>query len=232
MAEIVKNHGVLEIKDLEKSYMEGNDSRNILKGVNLNVKKGEIILIIGRSGSGKSSLLNIISGIDKADKGLVSIAGKNLSKLSEKELTGFRRKNIGFVFQFFNLVPTLTTRENLMLPLSLNNLEDNGKIKSFLKELSLEDKEKSFPDTLSGGEQQRVAIARALIHDPEIILADEPTGNLDEKTGNRVISLFEKLVRENNKTLILVTHNLALRGIADRVFTIKDRKLEEDGELK
>lgn len=216
---------VVEINNLEKSYIEADKKREILKGVNLDVKKGEVILLLGRSGSGKSTLLNIISGIDKPDQGVVKIAGREISDQSEKELTGFRRKNIGFVFQFFNLIPTLNVMENLTLPMVLNKIENKKKAEDFLDLVGLSDRALTYPDRLSGGEQQRIAIARALIHEPELVLADEPTGNLDEKTGNRIIDLFHKIVREKNKTLIMVTHNRDLMKMADRVFTIREKML-------
>lgn len=219
----------VEISDLEKSYIEAGKKQEILKGLNLEVKKGEIVLLLGRSGSGKSTLLNILSGIDKPDKGIVKIGQKDISTLSQKELTGFRRKNIGFVFQFFNLIPSLSVKENLSLPISLNKIKDNGLSDWFLNQVGLEDRKDAYPDRLSGGEQQRIAIARSLIHDPEIILADEPTGNLDEKTGNNIIELFENLIKKKNKTLIMVTHNRELMKIADKVYTIRDKKLELDG---
>lgn len=216
----------VEISGLEKSYMEAGNKRDVLKDLNLEVNKGEIVLLLGRSGSGKSTLLNILSGIDKPDDGVIKIAGKDISNFTENELTGFRRKNIGFVFQFFNLIPTLSVKENLTLPISLNKIKDNGLSDWLLNEVGLMDRADTYPDRLSGGEQQRIAIARSLIHDPEIILADEPTGNLDEKTGNKVIELFEKLIKKKNKTLIMVTHNRELKKIADKIYTIRDKKLE------
>jgi putative ABC transport system ATP-binding protein len=214
----------VEISGLEKSYMEAGNKRDVLKDLNLEVNKGEIVLLLGRSGSGKSTLLNILSGIDKPDDGVIKIAGKDISNFTENELTGFRRKNIGFVFQFFNLIPTLSVKENLTLPISLNKIKDNGLSDWLLNEVGLMDRADTYPDRLSGGEQQRIAIARSLIHDPEIILADEPTGNLDEKTGNKVIELFEKLIKKKNKTLIMVTHNRELKKIADKIYTIRDKK--------
>jgi putative ABC transport system ATP-binding protein len=217
---------LVKIKNLEKSYLEGEEKRLVLENAKMDIFKGDITLLIGKSGSGKSTLLNLLSGIDRPDKGEIKILGKDISKFSDKELTDFRRKNIGIVFQFFNLIPTLNVEENLNLILSLNNIKNTGQTDWYLNEIGLFNRKKTYPDRLSGGEQQRVSIARALIHEPEIILADEPTGNLDEKSGSKIISIFEKLVRHKNKTLIMVTHNRDLIKIADKVYSIKDKKFE------
>ena len=216
---------LVEIRGLEKVYNEGDKKRIVLENAGLDIKKGDIAVFIGKSGSGKSTLLNILGGIDRPDKGVVKVGGNNLCDFTEKKLTQFRRKNIGFVFQFFNLIPTLNVEENINLVLSLNNIEDTGQTGWYLNEVGLYDRKKTYPDKLSGGEQQRVAIARALIHEPDIILADEPTGNLDEKSGDLVISLFKKLVREKKKTLVMVTHNKDLMNIADRVYSIENRNI-------
>ncbi|MGM0419149.1 MAG: ABC transporter ATP-binding protein [Thermodesulfobacteriota bacterium] len=226
------SENLVEIRGLEKVYKEGDKKRIVLENAGLDIKKGDIAVFIGKSGSGKSTLLNILGGIDRPDKGVVKVGGNNLSDFTEKKLTQFRRKNIGFVFQFFNLIPTLNVEENINLVLSLNNIENKGQTDWYLKEVGLFDRKKTYPDKLSGGEQQRVAIARALIHEPDIILADEPTGNLDEKSGDLVISLFKKLVREKRKTLVMVTHNRDLMNIADRVYSIENRKiLLKEGEF-
>lgn len=219
-----KQKVLAEIKNLEKSYMEGEEKRLVLENADMDIFKGDITLLLGKSGSGKSTLLNLLSGIDRPDKGEINILGKDISKFSEKELTDFRRKNIGIVFQFFNLIPTLNVEENLNLVLRLNNIKNTGQTDWYLNETGLYDRKKTYPDRLSGGEQQRISIARALIHEPEIILADEPTGNLDEKSGSKIIALFEKLVRQKNKTLVMVTHNRDLIKIADKVYSIKNRK--------
>jgi putative ABC transport system ATP-binding protein len=227
----MNNQPLAEIKNLEKSYTEGEDKRLVLENADMDIFKGDITLLLGKSGSGKSTLLNLLSGIDRPDKGEINILGKDISKFSEKELTNFRRKNIGIVFQFFNLIPTLNVEENLNLVLKLNNIKNTGQTDWYLNETGLSDRKKTYPDRLSGGEQQRVSIARALIHEPEIILADEPTGNLDEKSGSKIIALFEKLVRQKNKTLVMVTHNRDLIKIADKVYSIKNRKFAlEKGE--
>ena len=185
---------------------------------------------MGRSGSGKSTLLNLISGIDVPSSGDVFIEKKNMTHFSEQQRTVFRRSHIGFIFQFFNLIPTLTVGENLMLPLELNGKSgkqfDNA-VSDMLDKVGLKDRDKSFPDQLSGGEQQRVAIARALIHDPPILLADEPTGNLDVETGQHVIELLDRLVREQHKTMIMATHSKEVIGLADRFVSIRDGQLRE-----
>lgn len=194
------------------------------------VGKGEFIAILGRSGSGKSTLLNLISGIDQADHGSVVLDGLDLTALNDHERTIFRRHHIGFIFQFFNLIPTLTVLENVMLPLELNGTppaEAEGKAKACISEVGLQGREATFPDRLSGGEQQRVAIARALVHEPALILADEPTGNLDEKTGKQVMQLLDRLTRQTGKNLILVTHSAEAASFADRILFLRDGKLVE-----
>jgi len=220
----------IELRHLTKKYREGVIENTVLNEVNLPVYQGELIILLGRSGSGKSTLLNIISGIDLPSGGEVLISNKNLTKFSEQQRTIFRRKHIGFIFQFFNLIPTLTVEENLLLPLELNN--KNGKAAQhltleMLQYVGLRDRAKSYPDRLSGGEQQRVAIARALIHDPSIILSDEPTGNLDYETGKQIIDILDTIVRKNKKTMIMATHSQELIGLADRVFSIREGKLVE-----
>ena len=221
---------LIELLDLTKAYREGLAENIVLNKVNLTVYQGELIILLGRSGSGKSTLLNLISGIDLPSSGEVLISSQNLTKLSEQQRTIFRRKHIGFIFQFFNLIPTLTIEENLLLPLELNN--KNGKTAenlalNMLENVGLRNRANSYPDRLSGGEQQRVAIARALIHDPSIILADEPTGNLDYETGKQVIDILDQLVRENNRTMIMATHSRELIGRADRILSIREGKLVE-----
>ena len=219
---------MLELKNVSKSYFEGNIKHAVLRNLNLNVSNGEIIILFGKSGSGKSTLLNIISGIDVPDSGSVSIDGTDITKLSEKERTLVRRNKIGFIFQFFNLIPTLTVKENLQLPLELNN-DDNQeeRIKSILTEVGLLDRANTYPDKLSGGEQQRIAIARALIHNPDIILADEPTGNLDYETGLQIVDLLDRVVKKKGKTMIMVTHSKDVIGLADKIYSLKEGKLTE-----
>ncbi|MCY7363255.1 MAG: ABC transporter ATP-binding protein [Ignavibacteria bacterium] len=219
---------MLELNNVSKNYFEGNTKHSVLNNFELRIAKGEIVILLGKSGSGKSTLLNIISGIDIPDSGSILIDGTDITKLSEKDRTLIRRKKIGFIFQFFNLIPTLTVKENLQLPLELNN-EDNQeeRIKSILTEVGLSNRADTYPDKLSGGEQQRIAIARALIHNPDIILADEPTGNLDYETGLQIVDLLDRVVKQKGKTMIMVTHSKDVTGLADRIISLKDGKLIE-----
>lgn len=219
---------MLELKNVSKSYFEGNIKHAVLRNLNLQVSNGEIIILLGKSGSGKSTLLNIISGIDVPDNGSVLIDGTDITTLSEKERTLVRRNKVGFIFQFFNLIPTLTVKENLLLPLELtgtNNTEE--RINSILSEVGLENRANTYPDKLSGGEQQRIAIARALIHNPDIILADEPTGNLDYETGLQIVDLLDRVVKKKGKTMIMVTHSKDVIGLADKIYSLKEGKLSE-----
>jgi putative ABC transport system ATP-binding protein len=220
----------IRLENLSKSFQEGRANRDVLNEASATVGKGEFIAILGRSGSGKSTLLNLISGIDQADHGSVYLDGQDLTALNDHERTIFRRHHIGFIFQFFNLIPTLTVLENVMLPLELNGTppaEAEGKAKACISEVGLQGREAAFPDRLSGGEQQRVAIARALVHEPALILADEPTGNLDEKTGRQVMQLLDRLTRQTGKNLILVTHSAEAASFADRILFLRDGKLVE-----
>jgi len=190
--------------------------------------KGESVAVVGQSGSGKSTLLNLISGIDDADGGAIWLDGQNLTALEERQRTLFRRRHIGFVFQFFNLLPTLTVWENVMLPLELNGIngaDASQRVQSLLDAVGLGDRGDTFPDRLSGGEQQRIAIARALVHDPRLVLADEPTGNLDEDTGCQVLNLLDRLTRQAGKNLVLVTHSPDAAAYADRILYLRDGKL-------
>jgi putative ABC transport system ATP-binding protein len=215
-------------KGLSKSFQEGECNRNVLENATASFRKGEFVAIFGKSGSGKSTLLNLISGIEPPDGGEIWLAGINLSNLDEHHRTLFRRNHIGFIFQFFNLLPTLTVVENVMLPLELSGLstyEAQEQAALMLNKVGLIDRMKTFPDRLSGGEQQRVAIARALINKPILVLADEPTGNLDEDTGNSVLSLIDQLTRQIGNNLILVTHSSEAAAIADRVLFLRDGKL-------
>ncbi len=205
----------------------------MLNQVNASFSKGESAAILGKSGSGKSTLLNLISGIDQADEGSIWLDGQNLNELGEKQRTLFRRQKIGFIFQFFNLISTLTTLENVILPLELNGLESQEarrRAEPLLDEVGLLDRAQTFPDRLSGGEQQRVSIARALVHDPLLVLADEPTGNLDEDTGKQILSLLDRLTRQAGKNLILVTHSLDAAAYTDRILYLRDGQLQEKRE--
>ena len=217
---------MIKLENVSKGYNEGKMFHKILSEVNLDINKGEIIILYGKSGSGKSTLLNLLGGIDLPDEGSIYFEDINVTGLSEKERTLFRRKRIGFIFQFFNLIPTLTVAENLKLPLELNSISFT-RVKELLDEVGLKERMNAYPDVLSGGEQQRVAIARALIHNPDFILADEPTGNLDFETSRQIIDLIDKIVKQQGKTMIMATHSKEVMGLADRVLTLKDGKFEE-----
>jgi putative ABC transport system ATP-binding protein len=218
----------LRFHDLTKAYYEGDVRRPVLQNAHAEFQRGEITAILGKSGSGKSTLLNLISGIDAPDSGQIWVDGKDLTTLSEQDRTLFRRAQIGFVFQFFNLIPTLTVGENVGLPLELNRVprpQARKKAQTMLETVGLLDRWKTFPEKLSGGEQQRVALARALVHDPLLILADEPTGNLDEETGAQVMSLLTRLTRESNGTLLLVTHSAEAAANADQILRLSHGQL-------
>ncbi len=217
---------ILETTELKKYYGKEPNITKALDGVNLSVEKGEFVAIVGTSGSGKSTLLNMIGGLDVPTSGKVFVDGTELSKLNEEQLTIFRRRKIGFVFQNYNLVPVLNVYENIALPVEL----DGGKVdKNFLQEvvafLGLKDKLNSMPNNLSGGQQQRVAIARALIARPTIVLADEPTGNLDSKTSMDVLGLMKTSSHEFKQTLVMITHNNEIAQLADRIIHIEDGKI-------
>ena len=212
------------LDNLWKQFYEGNQRREVLRGTGATFGKGEFIAILGKSGSGKSTLLNVISGIDEPDSGDIQINGQLLTQLDEYQRTIFRREKIGFVFQFFNLIPTLTVLENVSLPLELVGAELGEAVKKatqILDEVGLPDRLNTFPERLSGGEQQRVAIARALVHDPLVVLADEPTGNLDESTGKQVLATLDKLTRQAGKNLIMVTHSRENAIFADRLYELQ-----------
>jgi putative ABC transport system ATP-binding protein len=219
---------IIQLKRLSKSYQEGNKRRLVLNELDLSVAESQMYVLLGRSGSGKSTILNLLSGIDQPDTGQVIIAGTDISKMNEKDRTKYRRDNIGFVFQSFNLISTLTAFENVVLPLSLKGddpVESEQKAQFFLDQVDLGDRGGSYPDRLSGGEQQRVAIARALAHEPKFILADEPTGNLDYKTGSMVLKMLGNLVRENGRTMIIATHDREMGQIADQVLELREGSL-------
>ena len=222
---------LLQIRDLHKSYREAGREHTILRGARGEIDTGEFVALLGPSGSGKSTLLNLVSGIDAPDAGEILIGGRSLTAMSERERTLFRRRHIGFVFQFFNLLPTLTVEENLLLPLELKGTieeEERARARGLLADVGLEGREDSFPDRLSGGEQQRVAVARALVHGPMIILADEPTGNLDAETGERILTLLERLADSANTTLLVVTHSQDIARRAHRILRIRDGGLVTD----
>ena len=219
---------IVHLKNLTKTYTEGKQRRTILENINATFKQGEFILLLGSSGSGKSTLLNLISGIDAPDSGDIGVNGVTINRLSERERTLFRREHIGFIFQFFNLIPTLTVFENITLPMQLNGGVSKSKaqtVQTLLERVGLSHRQAAFPDRLSGGEQQRVAILRAIAHNPTLLLADEPTGNLDETTGQTILSLLLELTRQANKTLIMASHNPEIIPLADRVYRVKNREL-------
>jgi putative ABC transport system ATP-binding protein len=218
MLEICVLRAMIKLEGIEKYY--GN--AHVLKGIDLSVAKGEFVAVTGSSGSGKSTLLNIIGGMDRADTGKVFVERDEISSHGDEELTLYRRKRIGFVFQFFNLLPNITVIENVRIPLLLNGIRDKEKACTFVRRVGLEGKENSYPHQLSGGEQQRVAIARALVHDPDIILADEPTGSLDSRTGQAIMELMIALQGETGKTILLVTHEEYVSQYASRTVRIKD----------
>ena len=220
----------VELRKVSKSYREAGAERVVLRDVSVTIASGEIAVLVGRSGSGKSTLLNVIAGIDRPTAGTVLVDGTDLTALGEQERTRFRRRHIGFVFQFFNLIPLLTVEENLLLPLELNGRADAAGVaraRALLERVGLGGRGDSYPERLSGGEQQRVAIARALVHDPALILADEPTGNLDVETAADVLELLDTLAREAGRTLLMVTHSREVVGVADRIFTIQRGALVE-----
>ncbi len=219
---------IVQIHNLKKSYMEGGRQRPVLDDVNARIAQGEFFVMLGKSGSGKSTLLNMISGIDTPDAGRVLVDGTEITALSDTGQTLFRRDNIGIIFQFFNLIPTLTVLENITLPQELRGKRlklSETRARQLLKRVGLENRADSFPDKLSGGEQQRVAIARALVHEPKLLLADEPTGNLDADTGQQILQLLLELTREAGKTLIMATHNPEIVPFADRVCRIHEGRL-------
>ena len=219
---------VVSLRDVERSYREGDRTRVVLRKLDLDVRPGEWVALVGRSGCGKSTLLNLISGTDKPDRGDIQVNGSNITHMTERERTLFRRRNIGFVYQFFNLIPTLTVEENLLLPIELNQL-DRARARELLVAVGLEDRSAAFPDRLSGGEQQRVAIARALAHDPLLLLADEPTGNLDGDTGEQMLRLMKSLARTAHRALLMVTHSYDVARQADRVLILENGRIVNKG---
>lgn len=217
---------VLKINDLVKHYNDGSTIVKAVDHTNLEVKKGEFVAIIGKSGSGKSTLLNLIGGLDRPDSGAIYIDGKNVFDMKDDELAVFRRRKIGFIFQSYNLIPSLNVWENVVLPLGLDNRKvDVAFIDELLQKIDIADKKKALPSMLSGGQQQRVAIARAIAARPAIILADEPTGNLDTKTELEVMSLLKNSVEAFGQTLIMITHDEAIAQMADRVIRIEDGRV-------
>jgi len=222
------HESIIRIFDLWKSYEGDGSEMAALRGTHLEIKKGERIALLGKSGSGKTTLFNLIAGLDRPTKGRIEVDGQDLDELGEKGRTLLRRKKIGFVFQFFNLLPTLTVFENVYLSLELANKPDPELALKALKEVGLEGKEERFPNQLSGGEQQRVAIARAIVKNPSIILADEPTGNLDTTTGNQILELLTKSCHESGTTLIMATHSALTCRYATRILRMVDGVITEE----
>lgn len=213
---------MIQVEKVEKYY----GARAVFRGIDLTVQDGEFLALMGSSGSGKSTLLNLIGGMDVPNGGRIVVDHETISSYSEKQLTAYRRKKIGFIFQFFNLLPNITVYENIEIPLLLNRAEGyDDRIAGYVRQAGLEGREKDLPSTLSGGEQQRVAVVRALVHEPGIILADEPTGNLDTRTGASIMELIRDVARRTRKTVVLATHNQATAEYADRIIRIKDGTL-------
>jgi putative ABC transport system ATP-binding protein len=220
----------IRLDNVSKHFIEGRHSRTVIDRVSASFGSSEFVVLIGKSGSGKSTLLNLVSGIDKPSTGDVFIGETCITAIGERERTLFRRDRIGFIFQFFHLIPVLTVLENVTMPMELSGRDALGARRtamSLLAKVGMDDRQKSFPDRLSGGEQQRVAIARALAHDPDLVLADEPTGNLDEETGRKVLSLLLTLVRDAGKGLVVATHNPEMIDQADRIIRIQEGGLVE-----
>ena len=217
---------IISLKSVNKYYKAGESSFHALKDINLDIEEGEFVVILGKSGSGKSTLLNIIGGLDGYDSGEVIMEGFNYKDADDTVMSDFRCKKIGFVFQSYNLIPVLNVYENITFPVNISGTKiDEQYIANVIKQLGLDGKEKSFPNQLSGGQQQRVAIARALANKPKIVLADEPTGNLDSAIGEDVLNLLIKGVREYGHTLIMITHNADIAKYADRVVNIEDGRI-------
>lgn len=228
---MVKPKVQIRLSHLSRSFQEGDQRHVVLQDLSADFAEGETIALRGRSGSGKSTLLNLISGIDAPDSGRIEIAGLDITAMSERDRTLFRRVHIGFVYQAFNLVPTLTVADNIRLVLELNNVKEaeaSERISELLTAVGLADRDASYPDVLSGGEQQRVAIARALAHRPRIVLADEPTGNLDESTADDVLTLLDGMVREEGGTMIVATHSAKVAAFCDRVLELQHGQLAAD----
>lgn len=215
----------LEIKDIMKSFGNDDNKVQVLKGVNFQAEKGEICILLGPSGSGKSTLLNIIGGIDSADSGYIAINNEKIDELNEKELTNYRRKHLGYVFQLYNLIPNLTVKENIEVGAYLSN--NPLDIDDLLKTLGLYEHRNKLPNQLSGGQQQRTAIGRAIVKNPDILLCDEPTGALDYKTSKEILQLIENINKKYGNTIIIVTHNNAIKNMADKVIKLKDGKVRD-----
>ena len=214
---------ILKTIGLEKTYGKGDNAVHALRGIDITVNKGEFVAIVGTSGSGKSTLLHMLGGLDRPTSGTVTIDGKDIFSLKDEELTIFRRRKIGFIFQSFNLVPVMTVYENIVLPIELDgNVADKDFVEEIINTLGLTEKVNAYPNQLSGGQQQRVAIARALASAPALILADEPTGNLDSRTSQDVLGLLKVIGERYSQTIIMITHNEEIAQMADRIIRIED----------
>jgi putative ABC transport system ATP-binding protein len=223
------NMEILKVKDLTKSYGKGEAKVDALKNINLSINKGEFVAIVGPSGSGKSTLLHLIGGVDKPTSGKVFVNDVDIYTLKAKDLSIFRRRNIGLIYQFYNLIPVLSAKENILLPAELDNRKiDKAYLDDLLKTLGLKERKNHLPNELSGGQQQRTSIGRALINRPAIVLADEPTGNLDSKNSKEVLELLKLSVKKYNQTLIMITHDTNIALQADRVITIEDGMIKVD----
>lgn len=224
---------VLEVNELTKIYGQGENAVTALNHIGFQVEKGEFVAVMGASGSGKSTLMNLVGGIDRPTSGSVKIDGKEIFGLNESELAIFRRRNIGMIYQFYNLIPSLTAEENIILPCLLDHRKpDYDKLDSILKLIGLSDRRKHLPSELSGGQQQRVSVGRALINDPAFILADEPTGNLDSKSSREIMDLITMANKKANQTLIVITHDEKIALQADRIITISDGAILRDEVMK
>ena len=217
---------ILRVENLSKVYGKGTTQVVAIDNISFKVEKGEFVAIVGASGSGKSTLLHIIGGVDRPTNGKVFIEGKDIYKFNDDELAIFRRRQVGLIYQFYNLIPILNVDENITLPLKLDNREVNeNKLNEIVKLLGLENRRKHLPNELSGGQQQRTSIGRAMITSPAIILADEPTGNLDSKSSDEIVSLLKKSNKDYKQTIIMITHNMEIAKIADRIIKIEDGKI-------
>lgn len=224
---------ILQVKDLVKTYGKDNTTVMALNGVSFSVEKGQFVAVVGASGSGKSTLMHLIGGVDRPTSGSVVVDGVEIFKLNESELAIFRRRKIGIIYQFYNLIPTLTVQENIMLSCLLDNRKpDPDKLRTILETIGLTDRAKHLPNELSGGQQQRAAVGRALINNPALILADEPTGNLDSKSSREVIDLLKRSNQQYNQTLLVITHDEKIARQADRVITISDGQIVRDEVLR
>lgn len=220
---------ILKVENLTKSYGKGEAKVDALKNINLSINKGEFVAIVGPSGSGKSTLLHLLGGVDKPTSGKVYINDVDIYNLKEKDLSIFRRRNVGLIYQFYNLIPVLSVKENILLPAELDNRKiDKDYLDDLLKTLGLKERANHLPNELSGGQQQRTSIGRALINRPSIVLADESTGNLDSKNSKEVLELLKLSVRKYNQTLIMITHDTSIALQADRVITIEDGTIKQD----